>query len=313
MKSLIIHIVALLKRRLQANFVIVGMVAFISPVALASSVTWSLDSNMSDARFFQGSPANPDSLNTGVARVFGKVELDTNNLDNSVFDLSIYPADEPWAAALSPEGNLPSSNITDATDHTLLTFKSTRIQRTTEGRLEVIGDLTLTRVERSISIKPSVAYSGPVYGEPVIRTERREVAFLFPSLSAGSLAQRSTPATPNENGDLKFSGSARVGYESFPELLNAIRETNWPTVVQNEQCQMPSTIGEDYSGAQCSGTLVSSTRDDNCRMPATLGDDYSGPLCTPAAGNETTIVLELKLLPTGSDPQEVLSGNGTIR
>jgi hypothetical protein len=40
-------------------------------------------------------------------------------------------------------------------------------------------------------------------------------------------------------------------------------------------------------------------------MPAMVGDDYSGPLCSLPAGDQTTIVLDLKLLQTGSEP----SGN----
>jgi hypothetical protein len=63
---------------------------------------------LSCARFFQGSTADPDSVNTGVTRVTGEVKLDTNDLGNSVFDLSIYPADEQWGHALSPEATLPA-------------------------------------------------------------------------------------------------------------------------------------------------------------------------------------------------------------
>jgi polyisoprenoid-binding protein YceI len=55
--------------------------------------TWTLDSSTSNARLYQGSKANPDSVNTGVARVTGKVKLDTNDPEKSIFDLSIYSAD----------------------------------------------------------------------------------------------------------------------------------------------------------------------------------------------------------------------------
>ena len=40
----------------------------------------------------------------------------------------------------------------DATDQTLLTFRSTRILRTGNGKLEVVGDLTLSRVEGRHSV-----------------------------------------------------------------------------------------------------------------------------------------------------------------
>jgi hypothetical protein len=71
----------------------------VSPLAFADSGTWSLDATTSSARLFQVSTTNPDSVNTGVSRVTGKVMLDMKALDNSVLDLRIYPADENWGHA----------------------------------------------------------------------------------------------------------------------------------------------------------------------------------------------------------------------
>jgi polyisoprenoid-binding protein YceI len=274
---------------------------FVTSLALASD-TWILDSSRSSARLFQGSRATSDSVNTGVARVIGKVKLDTNDLDNSVVDLSIYPADEKWGHALSPQGALPAGHVHDTTDQTLLTFKSTRILRTGNGRLEVIGDLTLTRVERTVIATPTEAYAGPVYGDPVIHNETREITFLFPSVSAADLSGPLTPAVQQTKGVLEIMGAARVDREEFPELLSAIKETNWPPLVQNKDCHMPSTVGEDYSGAVCSGTLIAATSGDNCNMPGSVGEDYSGPQCAPATGNQTTIVLDLKFLHKVPEP-----------
>jgi polyisoprenoid-binding protein YceI len=299
MKSLIIHMVRRAKRRTLAILSVI-MFGIISPLAFADGGTWSLDSTTSTTRFFQGSTADPDSVNAGVARVTGKVKLDTNDLRNSVFELSIYPADEQWGHALNPEGTLPAGYVPDATDHTLLTFRSKRILMRGNGRLEVIGDLTTTRVERSMTLTANEAYAGPVYGDPVIHTETREVRFLFPSLNAALSSGRLTPIGLQERAALDLSGSTRVGHEDFPELLNAIQDTNWPAVVKNERCQLPSTVGEDYHGATCTGTVIAATRHDNCHMPATVGDDYSGPVCTPPSGNQTTIVLDLTMLRTTS-------------
>jgi polyisoprenoid-binding protein YceI len=313
MKSIIIHMVQLAKRRTLAILSVV-MLGVISPLAFADGGTWSLDSTTSTARLFQGSAADPDSVNTGVARVTGKVKLYTNDLGNSVFDLSIYPADEQWGHALSPEGTLPAGYVPDATDHTLLTFQSKSILRMGDGKLEVIGELTLTRVERSVTLTPNEAYAGPVYGDPVIHTETREIRFLFPNLRAALSSGPFTRVGLQKKDALDLSGSTRVGHEDFPHLLSAIQDTNWPAVVKNERCQMPSTVGEDYHGATCTGTLVAATRHDNCRMPATVGDDYSGPICTPPSGNQTTIVLDLKMLRTSSDPvADMRSGNATTR
>jgi polyisoprenoid-binding protein YceI len=300
MKLITIHMARLAKRRTLAILSLV-MFGVISPLAFADGGTWSLDSTTSSARFFQGSTADPDSVNTGVARITGKVKLDTNVLGNSVFELSIYPADEQWAHALSPEGTLPAGYVPDATDHTLLTFHSKRVLKMGDGQLEVTGDLTLTRVERSVTLTPNEGYAGPVYGDPVMHTETREVRFLFPNLSAALSSRPLTPVTLQEQGAVELSGAARVVHEDFPHLLSAIDDTNWPAVVKDERCQMPATISEDYHGATCAGTVIATTHADNCRMPATVGDDYSGPICTPPSGNQTTIVLNLKMLRTSSD------------
>jgi hypothetical protein len=268
---------------------------FVTSLALASD-TWILDSGRSNARLFQGSRANSDAVNPGVARVTGKVKLDANDLDASFFELSFYPADEDWGYALSPEGTLPTGCVPDSMDQTLLTFKSTRILRTGSGQLAVIGNLTLTRVERTVIATPTEDYAGSVYGDPVIHNETREITFLFPSASAAHVSRPSTPATLQKRAVLEIVGSARVGRDEFPELLSAIKETDWPSFVRNKDCHMPSTVGEAYSGALCTGTLVEPTRDDNCDTPAPVGEDHSGPQCTPATGNEATIVLDLKFL-----------------
>ena len=147
---------------------------FITSLALASD-TWILDASRSNARLFQGARANSDLLNPGLARVTGKVKLDANDLEASFFDLSISPADEYWAHALSPEAASRTGYVPDTTGQTLLTFKSTRILRTGTGQLEVIGDLTLTRLERTDISTPTKAYAGPVYGDPVIQKETREI------------------------------------------------------------------------------------------------------------------------------------------
>ena len=311
MKSLIIHMVRLAKRRPLAILTVV-MFGVVSQLAFADGGTWALDSTTSSARLFQGSASNPDSVNTGVARVSGKVELDTNDLGHSVFDLTIYPADEQWGHSLTPEGTLPAGYVPDTTDHTLLTFHSKRILMRGNGRLEVIGDLTMTRVERSTTLTPSEAYAGPIYSDPVLHTETREVRFLFPSLNSALSSGTLTSVALQKKGTLDLSGSAPIVQEDFPELLNAIQDTNWPAVVENERCQMPSTVGEDYHGATCTGTVVAATQEDNCHMLATVGDDYGGPTCIQPSGTRTTIVLDLKMLRTRSDSVAAMRSGNTV-
>ena len=234
---------------------------FVTSLALASD-TWILDSRRSNVRVFRGSRTNPESVNTGVARVAGKVKLDTNDLDASVFNLSIFPADEDRRHGLSPEGTLPTAYVIGATDQTLLTFKSTRILSTGDGQLQVIGNLALNHVERSVIATKTEAYAGPADGVPFIHTETRKIMFLFPSVSTVHLSGPSTPAMLQKKGVLEIVGSARLDREEFPELLNAMEE----------------------------------------------------PQSTPATGNQTTIVLDLKFLHTVPEPSAgMLSENGDTR
>jgi len=275
---------------------VLSAAAFTWPLsALAASHSWSVDSNTSAARLFRGSIENPDAFNTGVARVSGKVKLDPNDLNNSVFDLAIYPSDENWRG-LGPDGNLPVGYVPDSDEQTVLVFQSERFLAPGNGTLEVVGSLTLTRVERSVTIDPTQAYAGPVFGPPVIHTATREVTLELTDYRAVVLPE----AASHPRGEIKLSASTRIGYENFPELFSAVTDTNWRPVIANENCQIPSTIGEDYRGAQCSGTVIAALDYKNCQMPANLGEGYSGALCTPPAGNLTTITVQLDLTELGS-------------
>jgi hypothetical protein len=220
--------------------------------------------------------------------------LDTNHLNSSVVDLSIYPADEGWGSALNPDGDLPSGYVPDTTDHTLLTFKSKRIVQAADGQLQAIGDLTLTRVERSATAEPNEAYAGPVYGDPAMHMVAEEITLVFPNPNAFVLGPQILTMLEKQ-GPVNVSASARIRHEDFQELSGAILETNWPPVLADENCNVPSTVGEDYSGAQCTGSAISAAKLANCHMPATAGEDYSGAVCDPPAGDQTTIVLRLNL------------------
>jgi len=246
---------------------------FITSLALAGE-TWILDSGTSNARLFQGSIVNPESSNAAVARVTGKVKLDTNDLDASFFDLSIYPADEDWWGALSPKG---AGHLPGATEHTLLTFKSTHILSTGNGKLEVIGDLTLTRVQRTIAATPSEAHAGSGHSDPVIHKETREITFLFPGMSAAYLSEPLSPTKTQEKGVLQIVGSAHVEREEFSKLPGAIKETSWPPIVQNEDCRKPSTLVRDSNGASCGATPIAATQDNDRKAPASAEEDYSRP------------------------------------
>jgi polyisoprenoid-binding protein YceI len=278
-----------------AVFLSVVLTTVVSPVlACATDTVWVLDSKTSTASFFLGSAKDPDSVNVGVARVIGNVKIKTNDLNSSVFDLDIYPADEDWGRALTSEGNLPDDYLPDPSDHTLLTFKSRQVWKAADGMLRVTGDLSLTRVERSVTSEANEAYAGPVYGDPVIQAVTEEVTFGFPKQSTVFASEFLDPRIREKQGTLELSGSTLIAHEDFQGLSEALKDTNWPSVVNDEKCQVPS-VGEDFHGAICTGTVIAAITADNCHAPATVGEDYSGLVCNPPAGDQTAIFLTLRL------------------
>jgi polyisoprenoid-binding protein YceI len=256
----------------------------ITSVAFAQSAGVStpyVDSGTSSARLFLGSSNDENPVNIGVARVQGMVKLDAAAPDRSQIDLAIYPAGEDWGPSLNSQADLAPGYVPDAADHTLITFKSTQVSQASDGSFRVRGNLSLTRVERSVEADPNEGYSGAVYGEPVLQTVTREAVFVFPNGVATSSAN-------------ELTASARIVHEDFRELSTTIEQTNWPNVVANQVCETPSTVGEDYSGMKCTGTEIAAVNQDNCEAPS-VGQDSNGLVCEAPSGNLTTIALGLKL------------------
>ena len=117
--------------------------------------------------------------------------------------------------------------------------------------------------------------------------------------------------------DLSIYPADEYWRHALPELLSALKETNWPPVVQNitqiKNCEMPSAVGADYSGVSCTGTSVLVTREDDCQIWVSVGEDYSGSLCASAADKRATLVLDLKLLPVApASTQKALSRKVTL-
>ena len=185
---------------------VVGLIIS-SPFAFSQGDSWTLNAGASYARFFQGSKENPDSVNTGVARVAGTVKLNPNDLANSIFDLSVYPADEDWNGAISADSQPPSGYVPDPTDHTLLRFNTKSIKWGEAGELQIIGDLTLIRVVASEDFSGNVHRVLTHFATP-------DIQFVFPHLSAALLAGASTRQTEAEEG----FGTADVAYDAIIDM-----------------------------------------------------------------------------------------------
>jgi hypothetical protein len=281
------------KLALVALLVISGMICIV-PVA-AQSAVWRIDSEHSTARLFLASSKNPGAgENIGVARASGVIDQNAGSSTIPNFDFTIYPADKTPTEDQSVKD--PASDL----DYTVISFKSTRVVPVDEETFRVTGNLTLNYVERLATYDPSEAYAGPVYGPAVHHSVTQEAVFDFHRVSPYSIQKA------KESNAEWFASSTNKG-EDFPQLLNVVSGTNWPTFVADEKCTTPSNVGEDYSGATCTGETVERTAraDVRCMMPSTVGEDFAGEVCTETSpvqlvANEVRMQLDLQLTRTDS-------------
>ena len=230
--------------------------------------TWQVDPQHSVATLSLGSGAN--QLQIGLARVSGEVVFESSDPADPIVTLKIVG--DPREA-----------------DYASMSFSSKRSAIRADGKLTVTGDLSVTRVERSVTMEPNEAYAGPQYGEPVAHTTTHQITLIF-----------SDPRqVPSQTGAMHFSGWSTVSREDFPVLLDAIALDDWPSqLINDEKCENPSTIGEDYHGPECTGTVIASVGNAEVPTGGSGGEGYSGfePTVSPDR-NKATIALDLKLTP----------------
>jgi polyisoprenoid-binding protein YceI len=258
-----------------AVLVVLSSVIFVEP-GLAKNADWRIDSEHSTARLFLASSRNPvDTVNVGVARANGLVNPIADDSAAPDFDFTIYPADKT-ASLERFEQNQNNDEPGDQPDYTLIRFKSTSVVRVDKENFRVTGNLTLTHVERLATYNSSETYSGPVYGPAVTHSVRQQAVFEFHQVTPSGVWAA-------KNGDAEWSASSTITAHHFPELLNAVSATDWPTFVADERCVMPSAIGgEDFSGPTCTGESVkrAARKDLHCEMPETDGEDFAGEVCS---------------------------------
>jgi polyisoprenoid-binding protein YceI len=244
------------------------LAATTASIAAHAQDSWQIDPKHSVATLSLGSGAN--QLQIGLARVSGEVIFESSDPGDPIVTLKI---------------------VGDAreADYASMSFSSKRSAIRSDGKLTVTGDLSVTRVERSVTMEPNEAYAGGQYGEPVARTTTRQITLIF-----------SDPRqVPFQNGAMHFSGRSTVGREDFPDLLDAIALDDWPSqLINDEKCENPATIGEDYHGPKCTGTVIASVTNPTFPRGNPGAEDFSGfePTVIPDR-NKATIALDLKLTP----------------
>ena len=266
---------------------VLGLGVSTKPVSMGGS--WQVDTHHSDAQLVTDGTTNYGKTKTdftlGFGRVNGSLKIDDGDPAKSSIVFGFYPATS-MSPPIAEDGKFLSQWLMNLSNHTLVCFHSKTVQRTADGRLQATGDLTLTRVDRNVEATPSEAYSGPVYGPPMVHRVSREATFIFDLPAADAQGQKDAA--------IRASASTSMYRENFPQLVKAVVSAYWPPVVQDEKCQAQDPT-EAYKGAQCTGTFLE-THNIPDALGERLGEDYPGPQNYNAiAGNQLTILLHLHL------------------
>jgi polyisoprenoid-binding protein YceI len=254
--------------------------------------SWQIDAGHSDAQIVTDATTDygKTKLNVtlGFGRVTGRIQLNNNDLAQTAFDFSLYPATS-MAPVISEDGKFLNHWLANLANHTLVCFHSKGAVRTPDGHLQTTGNLVLTRVDRSIDATVSEAYSGPVYGPPVIHRVSHEATFIFDLPADGKDVK---------SGELVLSGKTAMFREDYPQLMRAVVSTYWPPVVQDEVCQPPANPGSaDFDGSHCSGKVLSAPGLPDEPSAANGQDVGVDQGFSSIVGNHLNIAVHLRLTP----------------
>jgi polyisoprenoid-binding protein YceI len=264
------------------------------PASLAG--VWLVDARHSDAQLITDGTTDYGKtkidVTLGFGRVMGALKIDEGNPTRSSVDLHIYPA-MSMTEPIEEDGKFKSRWMSNRANHTMLCFHSKNVARTSDGRLQTTGDLILVRVDRNVEVPaPSEAYSGPVYGPPIIHRVSHQATLVFDLPADGS---------GQKDGGIQATASTKVFREDFPQLVKAVINTYWPPLVQDENCRVPAP-SDAYSGAQCTGTFLQgpSLPEDPAMH---IGEDYPGPQSFNAqVGQRLNLVVHMRLTPGAGQP-----------
>jgi hypothetical protein len=259
----------------------------LAPLSFSQTNSLRVDSDHSFARLslVSSTDANPP-YNVGNAEVLGWVTALGKDPLKSTFEFFIYPARQ-GPNLFDPNGNLKFDSYADLARYSFLSFKSKRAAWDRDGKLELTGDLILTHVDRAPTMNWNVAYDGPTYSAPDTDRLSREVTFVV---------QTSREALEQGLEDRRFEvpAIATIKREGFPGLWKALRDSIWPVVVLNRDCQPPEpkVSMRDYRGFQCTGTVIPVTP--RPERPRDFNVGYPGQLMAdPPAGDEVAIQVQL--------------------
>jgi polyisoprenoid-binding protein YceI len=258
---------------------------------------WQIDSSHSTARFTLASSSGASwPYELAIAMVAGSLDWDASRPTDSRVSFSIYPAGEA-SRLLTREGGLRTGGIATLSNYSVLSFQSKRAFVSPDGKVAVVGNLTLIHVQRSINVDWSNSYSGPVYGNADEKRITGEVTFVFdiPASMGASGAGASAE---------KISGTGVIDRANFPGLWSALRDSEWPNVVLDEVCHTPYYVGpglKDYKGATCTGTPVTVAPQESPSLTPPAIEAVGTIVPVPPTGDQVGIHVQLQMRRGGAN------------
>jgi polyisoprenoid-binding protein YceI len=125
-----------------------GLAAVLSLPASAATSTWQVDPAHSEA-LFSIRHLTISTVRGGFSKIKGTISFDDKDPSKSVVDVAI---DMSTVDTREPkrDDDLRSDKFFDVTKYPTMTFKSTKVEQVSAGKLKVTGDLTLHGVTKEV-------------------------------------------------------------------------------------------------------------------------------------------------------------------
>ena len=89
----------------------------------------------------------------GFKNVTGTLDFDPDNIENARVEATINTSEFVSTGVEDRDNHLKSPDFLDAENYPTITFKSTRIEKTSDDKAKVHGDLTIRDVTRPVVIE----------------------------------------------------------------------------------------------------------------------------------------------------------------
>jgi polyisoprenoid-binding protein YceI len=129
----------------------VALAVAISLPAAAATSTWQIDPNHSAAQFAVRHLAI-STVRGAFTKVNGTIQFDDKDVSKSSVEVTIDAASVDTRVA-DRDKELRSDHFFDVEKYPTLTFKSTKVQQETPGKLKVTGDLTIHGVTKQVVLE----------------------------------------------------------------------------------------------------------------------------------------------------------------